>query len=47
MVLLFDLSSMQPEDADEAVRSALRYVDDRMTAADLVAVAASPPRSRC
>lgn len=39
MVLLFDLSSMQPEDADEAVRSALRYVDERMTAGDLVAVA--------
>ncbi len=40
MVLLFDLSSMQPWDADEAVRSALQYVDERMIAGDLVAVAA-------
>ena len=39
IVLLFDVSSMQPEDADEAIRSALVYVDERMTAADLVAVA--------
>ena len=39
IVLLFDVSSMQPEDADEAIRSALAYVEERMTPADLVAVA--------
>ena len=39
MVLLFDVSSMQPEDVQRAVNSARTYVDERMSAADLVAVA--------
>lgn len=39
VVLLFDVSSMQPEDTEEAARSALTYVDEQMTGADLVAVA--------
>lgn len=39
VVLLFDTSSMQPEEITRAVRSAQEYVDQRMTAADLVAIA--------
>jgi VWFA-related protein len=39
IVLLFDISSMQPEEVDRAVRSANTYVDEQMTTADLVAVA--------
>lgn len=39
VVLLFDLSSMQPEDVDRAGRAAITYVEEQMTAADLVAVA--------
>jgi VWFA-related protein len=39
IVLLFDVSSMQPEDVQRAVDAARKYVDERMTAADLVAVA--------
>jgi VWFA-related protein len=39
MVLLFDTSSMQPEEIGRAVRSATTYVETQMTAADLVAVA--------
>jgi len=39
MVLLFDLSSMQPDELDRAGQSALDYVDHQMTDADLVAVA--------
>jgi VWFA-related protein len=39
LVLLFDLSSMQPEDVDRAGRAAVEYVDRQMTSADLVAVA--------
>ena len=39
IVLLFDVSSMQPEDVQRAVDSAAKYVDERMTSADLVAVA--------
>jgi VWFA-related protein len=39
IVLLFDLSSMQPEELDRAGRSAVDYVDGQMTDADLVAVA--------
>jgi VWFA-related protein len=39
MVLLFDLSSMQPEDLDRAGRAAVDYVDHQMSDADLVAVA--------
>jgi VWFA-related protein len=39
IVLLFDLSSMQPEELERAGRSALEYVDKQMAAADLVAIA--------
>ncbi len=39
ITLLFDVSSMQPEDVQRAVDSARKYVDEKMTAADLVAVA--------
>ena len=39
IVLLFDTSSMQPEDVQRAVDSARKFVKDQMNAADLVAVA--------
>ena len=39
IVLLFDTSSMQPEEIDRAVKAAANYVDNQMTVADLVAVA--------
>jgi len=39
IVLLFDLSSMQPEDLERAGRAAADYVDKQMVDADLVAVA--------
>lgn len=39
IVLLFDLSSMQPEELERAGRAAVEYVDKQMVAADLVAVA--------
>jgi VWFA-related protein len=39
MVLLFDVSSMQPEDVQRAVDSANTFVADQMSPADLVAVA--------
>jgi len=39
LTLLFDTSSMQPEDVQKAADSALKWVDEQMTAADLVAVA--------
>jgi VWFA-related protein len=39
LTLLFDTSSMQPEDAQRAVDAAVNWVDTQMTAADLVAVA--------
>jgi VWFA-related protein len=39
LTLLFDTSSMQPEDAQKAVDAAVTWVDTQMTAADLVAVA--------
>jgi VWFA-related protein len=39
IVLLFDVSSMQPEDVQRAVDAARKYVREQMTAADLVAVA--------
>ncbi|HXG69510.1 MAG TPA: VWA domain-containing protein [Gemmatimonadaceae bacterium] len=39
IVLLFDTSSMQPEDVQRAVDSALHYVAGQMSPADLVAVA--------
>ncbi len=38
LVLLFDVSSMQPEDVQRAVDSAGKYVDEQMAASDLVAV---------
>jgi VWFA-related protein len=40
MTLVFDTSSMAPEDVQRAVDSATTWVDERMGAADLVAVAA-------
>ena len=39
IVLLFDVSSMQPEDVQRAVDSARKFVKEQMAAADLVAVA--------
>lgn len=39
IVLFFDLSSMQPEDLDRAAASARKYIDDEMSAADLIAIA--------
>jgi VWFA-related protein len=39
LTLLFDTSSMQPEDTQKAVDAAVAWVDAQMTAADLVAVA--------
>src|SRR6185436_19214413 len=39
IVLLFDVSSMQPEDVQRAVDSATKYVDEKMSPADMVAVA--------
>ena len=39
MVLLFDVSSMQPEDVQRAVDAANRFVSEQMSPADLVAVA--------
>ena len=38
LVLLFDISSMQPEDVQRAADSALDYVNGRMSGSDLVAV---------
>src|SRR6185312_10176698 len=38
VVLFFDLSSMEPEEVDRAVKSAQNYVDNQMAPADLVAV---------
>src|SRR5438876_929078 len=38
-VLLFDTSSMQPEDVQKAVDAALKWTDTKMSPADLVAVA--------
>jgi VWFA-related protein len=40
MTLLFDTSSMQPDEVQKAVDSAAEWVDSRMSSADLVAVAA-------
>ncbi len=39
IVLFFDLSSMQPEEVDRAVKAAHEYVDTRLGPADLIAVA--------
>jgi VWFA-related protein len=38
ITLVFDVSSMQPEDVQRAVDSARKYVDEQMSAADLIAV---------
>jgi VWFA-related protein len=38
ITLVFDISSMQPEDVQRAVDSARKYVDEKMTVADLIAV---------
>jgi len=38
IVLLFDLSSMQPEELERATRAASDYVDHQMSDADLVAI---------
>jgi VWFA-related protein len=39
ITLLFDTSSMQPEDVQKAADSAMKWVDEQMSPADLVAVA--------
>jgi VWFA-related protein len=39
MTIVFDVSSMQPEDVQRAVDSANKYVEEKMSPADLVAVA--------
>jgi len=39
IVMFFDLSSMQPEELDRAVRAAHDYVDKKLSPADLIAVA--------
>lgn len=39
VILLFDTSSMQPEDVQRAIDSAVKYVETQMTDADLVAIA--------
>ncbi|MBZ5647386.1 MAG: VWA domain-containing protein [Acidobacteriia bacterium] len=39
IVLFFDLSAMQPEEIDRAVKAAENYLDKQMAPADLVAVA--------
>ena len=38
IVLLFDLSAMEPDEIDRAITSAVRYVDTQMAPADLVAI---------
>ncbi len=38
-VLLFDTSSMQPEDVDKTAEAAIKWVNDKMTPADLVGIA--------
>ena len=39
LTLLFDTSSMQPEDVTKAADAAIKWVDEQMTPADLVAIA--------
>ena len=39
LTLLFDTSSMQPEDVQKATDEAIKWVDEKMSPADLVAVA--------
>ena len=38
LVLFFDTASMQPDDVERAIRSAVTFVDTQMTPADLVAI---------
>ena len=38
LVLFFDTASMQPDDVERAIRSAVAFVDTQMTPADLVAI---------
>lgn len=38
VVLFFDLSSMEPDDIDRAIEAARKYVDQQMTASDMVGV---------
>ena len=38
LTMLFDVSSMQPEDVQRAVKDAREWVDNKMTGADLVAI---------
>ena len=40
LTLVFDTSSMEPDDVQKAVEGAMKWVDEEMTPADLVAVAA-------
>ncbi|MDR1990020.1 MAG: VWA domain-containing protein, partial [Acidobacteriaceae bacterium] len=40
LTLVFDTSSMQPDDVQKAIDSAMTWVDEQMSPADLVAVAA-------
>ncbi|HEY3884357.1 MAG TPA: VWA domain-containing protein, partial [Vicinamibacterales bacterium] len=39
IILLFDIASMQPDDVQRAVDSAVKYVNTQMSPADMVAVA--------
>jgi VWFA-related protein len=39
IILLFDISSMQPEDVQRAVDAATKYVNEKMSPADMIAVA--------
>ena len=39
IILLFDISSMEPEDVQRAVDAAKKYVEQQMSTADLVAIA--------
>jgi len=39
IILFFDLSSMQPEEIERAVKAAHEYVDQKLSPADLIAVA--------
>jgi VWFA-related protein len=38
IVLFFDLTSMQPEEVDRSIKSALQYTDKQMSPADIVSV---------
>src|SRR5207248_9069290 len=38
IVMFFDLSGMQPDEAERSLKTAQEYVDKRMTAGDLISV---------